>query len=106
DIDEYGYRHMAAVLESMTDDPQGEYEYKGVLYTGENGDYRQANDFTVFQHEGQLYGVWGTLGHGEPIGPAIAPMANPYTITEDRSLLSGGGGEGPRVLQKNGSIFI
>lgn len=106
DIDEFGYRHMAAVLESATDDPQGEYVSKGVLYTGVDGDYRQANDLTVFQHEGQLYAVWGTLGSGEPIGPAIAPMDNPYTITQDRSILSGGGGEGPRVLQKGGRIFI
>ena len=59
DIEEYGYRHMAAVLESVTDDPQGEYVEKGVFYTGENGEYKQANDFTVFENNGQLYAVWG-----------------------------------------------
>lgn len=105
DIEEYGYRHMAAVLESVTDDPQGEYVEKGVFYTGENGEYKQANDFTVFENNGQLYAVWGTLGPGEPIGPAIAPMDNPYTITADRTIL-GGGGEGPRVLQRDGKVFI
>lgn len=106
DLKDYGYRHMATVLESVTDDPQGEYVSKGAIYTGENGEYKQANDFTVFEHDGQLYAVWGTLGAGEPAGPAIAPMDNPYTITADRSLLPGGGGEGPRVLQRDGKIFI
>ncbi|CAH0345320.1 family 43 glycosylhydrolase [Bacillus sp. CECT 9360] len=106
DLKEYGYKHMGTVLESVTDDPQGEYEDKGALYLGENGEYKQANDLTVFDYNGQLYAVWGTLGFGEPIGPAIAPMDNPYTITADRSFLPGGGGEGPRVLQKDGKVFI
>ncbi|WP_139997512.1 family 43 glycosylhydrolase [Paenibacillus paridis] len=106
DLKEYGYQHMATVLESVTDDPQGAYVDKGALYAGENGVIKQANDFTVFDYKGQLYAVWGTLGAGEPIGPAIAPMDNPYTITADRSFLPGGGGEGPRVLQKDGKVFI
>ncbi|MEH7308202.1 family 43 glycosylhydrolase, partial [Neobacillus drentensis] len=106
DLKDYGYKHMATVLESVTDDPQGEYVDKGAIYTGENGVYKQANDFTVFDYNGQLYAVWGTLGSGEPIGPAIAPMDNPYTITANRSFLPGGGGEGPRVLQKDGKVFI
>ncbi|MGX6443631.1 family 43 glycosylhydrolase [Neobacillus sp. K501] len=106
DLKEYGYKHMATVLESVSDDPLGEYVDKGALYTGENGEYKQANDFTVFEYNGQLYGVWGTLGAGEPEGPAIAPMDNPYTISADRSFLPGGGGEGPRVLQRDGKVFI
>jgi GH43 family beta-xylosidase len=106
DLKEFGYQHMATVLESVTDDPQGEYVDKGALYAGENGVYKQANDFTVFENNGKLYAVWGTLGSGEPIGPAIAPMDNPYTITADRSFLPGGGGEGPRVLQRDGKVFI
>lgn len=106
DLQSFGYQHMATVLESVTDDPQGAYIDKGAIYTGENGVTKQANDFTVFEHGGQLYAVWGTLGAGEPVGPAIAPMDNPYTITADRSFLPGGGGEGPRVLQKDGRIFI
>ncbi|CAM4441569.1 GH43 family beta-xylosidase [Paenibacillus endophyticus] len=106
DLKDYGFKHMATVLESVTDDPQGEYVDKGALYAGENGVYKQANDFTVFENNGQLYAVWGTLGSGEPIGPAIAPMDNPYTITADRSFLPGGGGEGPRVLQRDGKVFI
>ncbi|KWW18229.1 hypothetical protein AS888_20510 [Peribacillus simplex] len=106
DLKEYDYQHMGTVLESVTDDPQGEYVDKGALYLGENGKYKQANDLTVFDYNGQLYAVWGTLGSGEPIGPAIVPMDNPYTITADRSFLPGGGGEGPRVLQKDGKVFI
>ncbi|MFD6207593.1 family 43 glycosylhydrolase [Peribacillus sp. NPDC060253] len=106
DLKEYDYKHMGTVLESVTDDPQGEYVDKGALYLGENGDYKQAKDLTVFDYNGQLYAVWGTLGSGEPIGPAIAPMDNPYTISADRSFLPGGGGEGPRVLQKDGKVFI
>ncbi|MGO4497679.1 family 43 glycosylhydrolase [Paenibacillus sp. 2RAB27] len=106
DRQDYGYQHMATVLESTTSDPQGPFIDKGAIYAGENGVYKQANDFTVFEHQGQLYAVWGTLGAGEPIGPAIAPMDNPYTISVDRSFLPGGGGEGPRVLQKDGKVFI
>ncbi|CAH1202126.1 hypothetical protein PAECIP111891_01967 [Paenibacillus allorhizoplanae] len=106
DRQDYGYQHMATVLESTTSDPQSPFIDKGAIYAGENGVYKQANDFTVFEHQGQLYAVWGTLGAGEPIGPAIAPMDNPYTISVDRSFLPGGGGEGPRVLQKDGKIFI
>ncbi|WP_462411428.1 family 43 glycosylhydrolase [Neobacillus sp. Marseille-QA0830] len=106
DLKDYGYRHMATVLESISDDPLGEYVSKGALYTGEKGEFKQANDFTVFEYNGQLYAVWGTLGAGEPVGPAIAPMENPYTIKADRSLLPGGGGEGPRVLQRDGKVFI
>ncbi|MCS7460558.1 family 43 glycosylhydrolase [Paenibacillus doosanensis] len=106
DLKDYGYKHMATVLESVTSDPQGAYVDKGALYTGERGEYKQANDFTVFEHNGQLYAIWGTLGSGEPAGPAIAPMDNPYTITADRSILPGGGGEGPRVLQKDGKVFV
>ncbi|ASK62305.1 hypothetical protein CFK37_09110 [Virgibacillus phasianinus] len=105
DLEDYDYRHMATVLESVTDDPQGEYVNKGALYTGEDGQYKQANDFTVLDYNGQLYAIWGTLGSGEPIGPAIAPMDNPYTITADRSII-GGGGEGPRILQRDGKVFI
>ncbi|WP_438350401.1 S-layer homology domain-containing protein [Paenibacillus sp. FA6] len=107
DVDEYGYRHMPVVLEGVTDDPQGEYVYKGVLYAGENGEYKQANDFTVFEYNEEIYAIWGTLGSGEPIGPAIVKMDNPYTITNDRSFLNKvGGGEGPRVLQKDGKVFV
>lgn len=106
DLKAYDYKHMATVLESVTADPQGSYVDKGALYAGENGVYKQANDFTVFENKGKLYAVWGTLGSGEPIGPAIAPMDNPYTITVDRSFLPGGGGEGPRVLQRDGKVFI
>ncbi|KRE98454.1 hypothetical protein ASG89_05475 [Paenibacillus sp. Soil766] len=106
DRQDYGYQHMATVLESTTSDPQGPFVDKGAIYAGENGINKQANDFTVFEHQGQLYAVWGTLGAGEPIGPAIAPMDNPYTISVDRSFLPGGGGEGPRVLQKDGKVFI
>ncbi|MEK8128124.1 family 43 glycosylhydrolase [Paenibacillus filicis] len=106
DLRDYGYKHMATVLESVTGDPQGAYVDKGALYAGEHGEIKQANDFTVFEHQGKLYAVWGTLGAGEPIGPAIAPMDNPYTISVDRSFLPGFGGEGPRVLQKDGKVFI
>lgn len=107
DVDTYGWQHMPAVLESVTVDPQGEYVFKGVLYGGENGNYKQANDFTVFEYNEQLYAIWGTLGAGEPIGPAIVKMDNPYTITNDRSFLNRiGGGEGPRVLQKDGKVFV
>lgn len=106
DLQAYGYKHMATVLESETGDPQGNYTDKGSPFKDGDGVGKESNDFTVFENGGKLYAVWGTLGSGEPVGPAIAPMDNPYTITSNRSFLTGGGGEGPRVLQKDGSVFV
>ncbi|MCL2014509.1 MAG: family 43 glycosylhydrolase [Oscillospiraceae bacterium] len=139
DYTEENMNHYAGVLESVTDDPQGEYIHTGPLYTGTNGRNLQANDFTVFEYEGQLYGTWGTMPDSwgelphesipQPPAPAIVKMESPTEIKDDRIILSPGtneriaavlngseagpitaekrrGEEGPRVLRRNGKLFI
>lgn len=107
DYMQYNGRHYAGVLESVTDDAQGEYIHKGALFTGENGVNQQANDFTVFEYDGQLYGTWGTFVE-DPVSysPGIVKMDSPYEITQDRSLLPERGGEGPRVLKNKDKIYL
>ncbi|MDF2567951.1 MAG: hypothetical protein K0R90_1407, partial [Oscillospiraceae bacterium] len=104
------WRHHAGCLESVTDDPQGEYIDHGVIFTGEDGVNQQANDFTVFFWQGELYACWGTMNDGAdpkcPEGPAIAKMDNPYTITQNRSFLPEQKGEGPRALIHDDKLFI
>lgn len=104
-------RHHAVVFQGTSQDPQDPFEFKGVLYTGSSGTNYQANDFTVFQVGNRLYASWGTISSpGWPDahahGPAIVEMDSPISITKDRVLLPGHGGEGPRVLQKNGTTFM
>lgn len=112
DVASMSNRHQAVVFQAATDDPQGPFNYLGVLYTGTAGVNYMANDFTVFTVNNQLYACWGCLNvpqFPDPYeqGPAIAPMASPTQITVDRSFLPRYvGGEGPRVLQKNGKTFI
>lgn len=101
----YNWRHMACVLESVTDDPQGEWIDRGVLYTGTNGVNQQANDFNVFEYRGQLYACWGTLESGIG-GPALARMESPIKISDDRSFLPPDGGEGPRAIVNGDRLFI
>lgn len=107
DYQEHGWRHYAGVLESVTDDPQGKYIDKGPLFTGENGVNQQANDFTVFEHNGELYGIWGTFLEDPvaPFAPAIVKMDSPTKITQNRSFLPERGGEGPRVLTDGENIW-
>lgn len=105
DVTELGGRHHAVVFQGTSQDPQDPFVYKGVLYTGSSGTNYQANDFTVFQVGTELYASWGTMDEYAH-GPAIAKMDSPLLITQDRSLLPSRGGEGPRVLQRNGKTFI
>lgn len=98
------WRHMAGCLESVTDDPQGEYIDHGILYTGEKGVNYMANDFTTVFWNGQQYAIWGTMDG--PECPAIAPMDNPYTITADRSSFPECRGEGPRALTDGKTLYV
>ncbi len=99
--------HIVFCLRSKTEDPMGEYEDMGPLYCGEDGVILGANDFTIMEYDGSLFGVWGTLGANQPLGPAIVEMDSPSVITKDRDMLPIGGGEGPRALKNdNGDLFI
>ena len=109
DAKEYNWRHMACVMESVTDDPQGDWIDRGVLYTGMEihnpNEFAQGNDFTVFQYRGQLYACWGSMESGVE-SPAIARMESPIKITEERSFLPGFGGEGPRAVVNGDHLFM
>lgn len=104
DFESENWRHMAGCLESVTDDPQGEYIDRGPLFTGEDGVNQMANDFTVTKWNNKLYAIWGTLDDHEC--PAIAPMDNPYTITANRSFFPKHHGEGPRALTDGKTLYI
>lgn len=116
----------SGVLESVTDDPMGEYIDRGMLQTGNDPFDPAANiwsiDLTVFKHKGQLYAVWSGWTKPEDTDKTsqnlyIAPMSNPYTISGKRVEISrpeeswetGGPldlNEGPEVLQTENDLFI
>ncbi|MBD8388787.1 family 43 glycosylhydrolase [Dysgonomonas sp. BGC7] len=92
------YQQRSGVLRAKTDDPMGEWEDMGMLYTGDN--YQEgtkptiantyyAIDLGVFNLNKQLYAVWS----GYPEGTSeqilyIAKMSNPYTISSKRHIIS------------------
>ena len=89
----------AGVLESVSDDPQGAYVDKGMLYTGDSiqtasvTSTRWAIDLTVGQVNGQTYAVWSgweqeATTDRTPQHLYIARMANPWTIATNRVKLS------------------
>lgn len=93
----YGLQR-SGVLRAKTDDPMGEWEDLGLLYTGD--EYKSdlvptaanttwAIDLGVFRLNKQLYAVWS----GSPTGSSeqrlyIAKMSNPYTISSNRTMIS------------------
>ena len=69
--------------------PLGPYREVGRIYDQAHDVW--AIDLTVLRHEGRLYAVWsGWDGpdDGFPQNLYIAPMANPWTITGERTLIS------------------
>ncbi len=116
----------SGVLESVTDDPQGEYIDKGLLYTGDEIETGENNkwsiDLTVFENDDQLYAVWSGWEDNEdtdktPQHLYIAEMENPWTIGSNRVKISSPEenwetgtelaiNEGPQVLKNDGQIFI
>src|SRR5690606_4020429 len=116
----------SGVLESVTDDPQGEYIDRGILQTGDDpNDYVKtiwAIDVTPLELNGQLYAVWSGWEKNETTDATqqhlyIAEMSNPYTISSKRVKISSptepweiGGplnlNEGAQVLQRGGQTFI
>jgi GH43 family beta-xylosidase len=121
------YIHQrAGVLESVTNDPQGQYVDRGMLYTGDDiaaGEpVKWAIDLTVGTVNGQMMAVWSgweqnAATDATPQHLYAAPMSNPYTISGNRVKLSSptepwedGSAldlqEGPEFLQRNGQTFI
>lgn len=119
--------HRMGVLESVTDDPQGEYLEKGMLYTGDEietgANNRWAIDGTPLQVGDRLYHVWsGWESTDDEQWLYIAEMENPWTISTNRvrlvenddyvwervseSLDERGLNEGPQILRNDGIIYI
>jgi len=79
--------HRMYVL--AADHPLGPYRSMGPIYDPRHDVW--AIDLTVFTHSGRLYAVWsGWDGpdDGFPQNLYIAPMANPWTISAERTCLS------------------
>jgi GH43 family beta-xylosidase len=116
----------SGVLESVTNDPQGAYVDKGMLYTGDDisnpASAKWAIDLTPFRLNGQLYAAWSGWEENAttdrtPQHLYIARMSNPWTISSNRVKISSpvepwedGAeldlNEGPELLKRNGKAFI
>lgn len=116
----------SGVLESVSDDPFGPYEDKGMLYTGDNIDdsssVKWAIDLTPLELNGQLYAIWSGWEENRetdrtPQHLYIARMSDPRTISSNRVKISSpeeewetGGeldlNEGPQVLKNRDKVFI
>jgi GH43 family beta-xylosidase len=117
---------QTGVLQSLTDDPLGEYVDKGILYTGDNPDMKNDNrwaiDMTVFEYKNRLYAVWSGWVNKEITDKTsqhlyIAEMENPFTMkglrtkisSPDQSWETGGPldlEEGPEAIINNNNLFI
>lgn len=105
-------------LESKTDDPLGEYTFRGKMTVLNDDAY--AIDPTVYERpsDKSLYLLWS--GREAATGGAqniyIAPLSDPWTISGPRVRLSTPEfdwekhgwkvNEGPEVLERNGKTFI
>lgn len=116
----------SGVLESVTDDPQGDYIDKGILKTGiDTNDFSGtiwAIDLTVGKIKNQLYAVWSGWDKNEKSQKIkqyiyIAKMTNPITISSERVMISApeeewetGGpldlNEGPQFIFHNKDVFL
>lgn len=117
----------SGVLRSITDDPMGEYEDMGRLYTGDYIETGEENtwaiDLTVLERDDRLYAIWsGWTENAEtdrtPQHLYIAEMENPWTIAGNRVKISSPQeswetgtelaiNEGPQILKnKDDDIFI
>lgn len=119
--------HRMGVLESVTDDPQGAYIDRGMLYTGDEietgSNNRWAIDGTPLEMNGRLYFLWsGWEGEADEQWHYIAEMADPWTIRTNRvriadnddylwervseSALERGLNEGAQVLRRDGKVHV
>jgi GH43 family beta-xylosidase len=116
----------SGVLEATSNDPQGTYVDRGMLYTGNDvqADTGEvwAIDLTVGRVNGQLYAIWSGWERNTTIARTpqhlyAARMSNPYTIATNRSRISSPTEswergteldlqEGPEFLVREGQTFI
>ena len=119
----------SGVLESVSDDPQGRYVDRGMLYTGDSvatrGTPHWAIDLTVHRIGGQLYAMWsGWEGSATtdrtPQHLYMARMADPTTVASNRVRISSPTApweqrsasdglelqEGPEFLERDGRLFV
>ena len=119
--------HRMGVLEAATDDPQGAYVDRGMLYTGDDPaarrDPRWAIDGTVLERGKDLFFVWSGWEDDRDIQYLyIAPMSDPVTVSGARVKLCAndtyvwerlgndpnqrGLAEGPAFLTHGGRVFL
>ncbi len=119
--------HRTGVLQSRTQDPQGDYIDKGFLYTGDQIETRQNNrwaiDATPLEMSGKLYLIWSGWHTVNDIQSLyIAEMANPWTIKSNRVKITEnntcdwekvsenpnqkGLNEGPQILKHQGKVYV
>lgn len=120
--------HLTYVLESKSEDPLGEYELHGPLATGEGGNGRSPNlwsiDMTVLEWKGRRYAIWS--GWDEPDSDRqylyIAPMESPVRLSSTRKRIcsnddfpwefteGNGNGRGlneaPQILPGNDRVLV
>ena len=116
----------SGVLESVTDDPMGDYVDKGILKTGsdlaDSSGVFWAIDLTVAKIKGQLYGVWSGWDSNKKSDKTkqylyIAKMSDPTTVSSDRVKIASpdqswetGGPldlvEGPQFIFHKNDVFI
>jgi len=125
--DGYNVNHRMGVLESTTDDPQGSFVDRGMLYTGDHlrsgRRSRWAIDGTVLDLNDQLYFIWsGWEDHRDVQHLYVARMSDPCTISSDRVRIcpnnchpwervgdrewERGLHEAPQVLVRNGRVML
>lgn len=108
--------HRMYVLESLTENPQGEYFFKGKISDASD---KWAIDGTVIHYNSNLYFIWsgweGDVNVQQNL--YIAEMENPWTIKDKRVKISEPEyewemignpliNEGPQVLRKDEKVFI
>lgn len=120
--------HRTGVLESVTQDAQGDYIDRGIVYTGDHIETGRGNrwaiDATPLQMNGRLYLIWsGWLGQDDDIQSLyIAEMENPWTTKTNRVKIADndtyvwervsenptlkGLNEGPQILKNDGRIYV
>jgi GH43 family beta-xylosidase len=124
--------HRMGVLEATSDDPQGSFVDRGMLYTGDDHrpgasparpSNRWAIDGTVLQLRGRLYFLWsGWEADHDEQHLYIAPMSDPCTVAGSRVRMvdndchpwervascrrQRGLHEAPQVLVRNGRVMV
>ncbi|MDR1666527.1 MAG: family 43 glycosylhydrolase [Bacteroidales bacterium] len=122
-----GYTNQrSGVLRAKTDDPTGEWEDMGMLYSGKNytpgivasrSNTFYAIDLHPFVLNGKMYAVWSGVASDDP-GQCLylSEMSNPYTMsssgvkisTADQpwEKVSSSINEGPATLKKGNNLYI